>query len=144
MSAALAKADELIALTAKLAAFVEHDVTILKGNRPATLAKNEDDRMALTLLFGKAAAEFKSKPAVAELPSAAQQRLKAATERLHKAIKEQSRLLARFRHVTEGLVKAVAEAVAKREAPGIYAQSGYVVKPPAAPRAAALTLNQAV
>ncbi len=39
---------------------------------------------------------------------------------------------------------AIAETVAAREAPATYGKAGYVVKPPAAPRAAALTLNQAV
>jgi hypothetical protein len=139
-----AKAEELIALTAKLAAFVERDVTVLKGNRPAALTQSENDRAALTLLYGKAMMEFKGKPAVAVLPAPIQNRLKDVTERLHKALKEQTRLLARFRHVTEGMVKAIAEAVAARDASGVYGKAGYVVKPPAAPRTAALTFNQAV
>lgn len=139
-----AKAEELIALTAKLATLVEQDVTILKGARPAALTQNDTDRAALTALYAKAMAEFKAKPAIAALPLSVAQRLKAATERLHKALKEQTRLLARFRHVTEGLVKAVAETVAAREATGVYGKQGYAVKPPATPRATALTLNQAV
>lgn len=139
-----AKAEDLIALTTKLAAFVERDVTVLKGDRPRALTQTEDDRAALTLLYGRAMSEFKSKPAVAALPAPVQKRLKESTERLHKALKEQTRLLARFRHVTEGMVKAIAEAVAARDASGVYGKAGYVVKPPAAPRAAALTLNQAV
>lgn len=139
-----AKAEDLITLTTKLAAFVERDVTVLKGNRPRALAQTEDDRAALTLLYGKAMTDFKNKAAVAALPAPAQNRLKESTERLHNALKEQTRLLARFRHVTEGMVKAIAEAVAARDASGVYGKAGYVVKPPAAPRATALTLNQAV
>lgn len=139
-----AKAEELIALTAKLAAFVERDVTVLKGNRPAALAEHENDRATLTALYGKAMTEFKGKAAVPALPAPVQKRLKEATERLHKALKEQARLLARFRHVTEGMVKAIAQAVAARDASGVYGKAGYVVKPPAAPRTAALTFNQAV
>jgi hypothetical protein len=138
------KAEDLIALTAKLAGLVERDVTLLKGNRPAALSQHENDRAGVTLLYAKAMAEFKNKAAVAALPLAVQKRLKDATERLHKALKEQTRLLARFRHVTEGLIKTIAETVAAREAPATYCKAGYVVKPPAAPRAAALTLNQAV
>lgn len=139
-----AKAEELIALTAKLAALVEQDVTTLKGARPAALTQHETDRAQLTALYAKAMAEFKTKPAVTTLPLSVAERLKAATERLHKGLKEQTRLLARFRHVTEGMVKAVAETVAAREATGVYGKQGYAVKPPAAPRATALTLNQAV
>lgn len=139
-----AKAEELIVLTAQLAALVERDVTVLKGGRPSALAQNDADRATATLLYGKALAEFKTKAAIEALPAPAQKRLKETTERLHKAIKEQTRLLTRFRHVTEGMIKAIAESVAAREATGVYGKSGYAVKPPAAPRATALTLNQAV
>jgi hypothetical protein len=142
MTATLAKAEELIALTEQLALHIERDVTILNGARPAALNTNDSDRAALTLLYGKAMAEFKAS-ALAEVPLTVKARLKAATERLHAGLKEQSRLIARFRHVTEGLVKAIAESVAARQATGVYAKSGSVVKPAAA-RASALTLNQAV
>jgi hypothetical protein len=139
-----ANAEELIALTARLATLIEQDVTILQGARPAALSQNEADRAQLTAHYAKAMAAFKPKAGVAALALPVAQRLKAATERLHKALKEQTRLLARFRHVTEGLVKAVAESVAAREATGVYGKQGYAVKPPAPPRATALTLNQAV
>lgn len=139
-----AKLEDLIALTAKLAAAIEHDVTVLKGKRPSELTKTADDRATLTLLYGKAMSEFKGKPALETLPTLSRARLKTATERLNTALKEQARLLSRFRHVTEGMIKAIAETVAARESVGTYGKAGYVVKPPAAPRASALTLNQAV
>lgn len=139
-----AKADELIALTAKLAAAVEQDVAVLKGGRPAALTANAEERAALAATYAKAMVEFKGKPAIAALPVPLRQKLKAATERLHKATREQNRLLARFRHVTEGMIKAVADAVAARDASGVYGKAGYVVKPPAAPRASAMTFSQAV
>lgn len=139
-----AKAEDLIVVTDRLAALAEHDVLVLKGKRPADLAINENERTTLTLLYTKAMAEFRSKPAIAGLPLLLQKRLKQATERLHKALGEQARLLARFRHVTEGLVKAIAETVAARNTTGVYGKAGQLVKPPASPRAAALTLNQAV
>jgi hypothetical protein len=143
MSLALAKAEELIALTTKLATLIEQDVATLKAKRPAALPQ-DDSRAGLLLLYGKATAEFKSATAVASLPASLKQRLKAATERLHKALKEETRLLARFRHVTEGIVKAIADRVTQRQAAPTYAKSGHVVKPPAAPRATALTLNKSV
>ena len=40
MSANLAKAEELIALTTRLTALIEDDITTLKGKRPAMLARN--------------------------------------------------------------------------------------------------------
>lgn len=139
-----AAAEELIALTEKLAALVEADVAALKSARPAALGGGADERAALTLVYGKAMAGFKTKAVVAALPASLRGRLKAATQRLHKATAEQHRLLARFRHVTEGMIRAIADTVAQREASGVYGKAGAYVKPPAAARAAALTFNQAV
>jgi len=139
----VAKTEELIALTEQLALRIEQDVTILNGARPAALTVDDKDRVALTQLYAKAMTAFKAAPP-ADLPPSVKARLKTATERLHAGLKQQSRLIARFRHVTEGVVKAIADAVVARTSPGVYAKSGAVVKPPAAPRATALTLNQAI
>ncbi|MBP6013066.1 MAG: hypothetical protein KBA31_12640 [Alphaproteobacteria bacterium] len=135
------KADELIALTTKLAVLIEQDIATLKGNRPSALAQNEGDRAVLLANYGKAVSAFKATPMTA-VAADLKQRLKTATERLHKGMKEQQRLLTRFRHVTEGLVKAVAEAVTAREAPTAYAKTGTYAPPQG--RASALTFNQAV
>jgi len=143
MSAAVAKAEELVALTDKLAAQIEQDVQTLKRNRPSALAQQEHSRATLLLTFGKSAAEFKNAAAMAQLPAPTKLRLKSATERLHKALKDQNRLLARFRHVTEGLVKSIADTVAARSTPSAYAKSGAFAKPTAG-YASAMTLNQAV
>jgi hypothetical protein len=143
MSLNQAKVEELIAQTTKLAALTEQDVATLKAGRPAALAEQENDRATQYILFGRAAAEFKSKAAVAQLSPDAKLRLKSATERLHKALKEENRLLTRFRHISEGLVKAVAESVAARSSPPAYAKSGAFVKPSAS-RISAMTLNQAI
>lgn len=143
MSLSLAKAEDLISQTAKLAALTEQDIATLKAGRPAALALDDNNRAMQLLMFGKAAAEFKTVAAFAPLSLEARQRLKVVTERLHKALKEENRLLARFRHVSEGLVKAVAESIASRAAPPAYAKSGAFVKPSAS-RSSALTLNQAV
>lgn len=139
-----AKVEDLIALTTKLAALVEQDVETLKGSRPAALAQTEEDRAALLAVYGKAVNDVRAPAALDGVPVSVKTRLKAATERLQAGVKEQNRLLVRFRHVTEGLVRAVAENVAAREAAPIYARSGTAVKPPAAPRVSAMTLNQAV
>lgn len=143
MSLSLAKANDLIALTTSLAALTEQDIVTLKGKRPSALDLHDNERATLLLLFGKAAAEFKSGTALAPLPADVKLRLKTANERLHKALKEQNRILIRFRHITEGLVKAVVDNVAARAAPPAYAKSGAFAKPAAA-RATAMTFNQAI
>ncbi len=97
----LDKADELIALTTKLAVLIEQDIATLKGNRPSALAQNEGDRAVLLAHYGKAVAAFKATPMTA-VATDLKQRLKTATERLHKGMKEQQRLLARFRRLAPG------------------------------------------
>lgn len=143
MSLNLAKSEELISQTAKLAALTEQDVATLKAGRPAALSLHDNNRAVQLLMFAKAAGDFKTSGALAMLSPDTKLRLKSATERLHKALKEENRLLARFRHISEGLVKAVADNIAARGAPPAYAKSGAFVKPSAS-RASALTLNQAV
>lgn len=144
MSNDVTKAEELIVLTDRLAAIVEDDVRTLKSRRPAMLAGKEADRATTTLHYAKAAAGFKAPATVAALPAVTQSKLKTATTRLQAATLEQTRLLTAFRHVTEGLVKAVADVVARKSMPGAYAKSGSIAPPGSSNRATALTLNQAV
>ena len=144
MSDQVSKAEELVTLTTRLAEIVEDDVRTLKAKRPAMLASKDTERATASLLYAKAAAEFKSPAAVSALPAATKSRLKAATTRLHAATREHTRLLTAFRHVTEGLVKAVADVVARRAMPSAYAKSGNMAQPSQAHRPTALTLNQAV
>ena len=144
MSASLSKVEELIALSTRLAALIEDDVATLRGKRPSQLVKTEADRSTATLLYGKAVSEFKTSGAAKSLSPSTKLRLSTATTRLHAAIKEQTRLLTRFRHVTEGLIKAVADVVIARETPNTYAKNGAVSRASASYRGAAMTLNQAV
>lgn len=144
MSASLSRVEELIALSTRLAALIEDDVATLRGKRPSHLIKTEADRSTATLLYGKAVAEFKSSGTAKTLSPLARQRLNTATTRLHAAIKEQSRLLTRFRHVTEGLIKAVADVVIARETPSTYAKNGAVSRAGASYRGTAMTFDQAV
>ena len=144
MSATLAKAEALIALTTRLAALIEDDVTTLIAKRPAALANNETDRTTALLLYAKAAKELKSTGALSQMPANTKQRIQQVTDRLHKALREQNRLLVRFRHVTEGLIKAVADVVAARDTPSVYAKSGSMIRSNMTNRGTAMTLNQAV
>ena len=144
MSATLTKAEALIALTTRLAALIEDDVTTLIAKRPAALANNETDRTTALLLYAKAAKELKSTGALSQMPANTKQRIQQVTDRLHKALREQNRLLVRFRHVTEGLIKAVADVVAARDTLAVYAKSGSMIRSNMSNRGTAMTLNQAV
>jgi hypothetical protein len=131
---------ELIQLTERLTAFVERELAVLKSGRPSAL-KTDDDERAMTLaIYTKRCAAFKREIAPT-LTADAKKRLSAATDKLRAALKEESRLLARFRFVSEGLIKAIADEVAARQAPPTYAKAGAFAKP-AAGSASAMTFNQ--
>jgi hypothetical protein len=130
-------------LTERLTALVTRDLAILKGNRPSALKVNDDERALSLAHYAKRCVELKRHIASTPLGNAAKQRLTAATEKLRTALKEESRMLARFRHVTEGLVKVIADEVASRQAPATYAKAGSFTRP-RANAASAITFNQTI
>ena len=144
MSAHLAKAEELIALSTRLTALIDDDIATLKNKRPAQLSRSEADRSMTMLQYTRAVTELKATGATKSLPPSVKQRLKDSTQKLMEATREHGRLLTRFRHVTEGLIKAVADVVIARETPSTYAKSGALARAGNAYRVSAMTLNQAV
>jgi hypothetical protein len=138
------KAEELIALTNRLAELIEGDVVILRAKRPAELAGNDGNRAETMLLYARTAGELQSFGPLEQLPASVRTRVRTASGRLQKAVKEQNRLLIRFRHVTEGLIKAVADVVVAREAPSVYGKSGTYATSKLDNRGAAMTINRAV
>jgi len=142
-SAANPQVEELAQLTDRLTALVTRELAILGGGRPAALNVNDDERALSLALYTKRCAAFKRDVALVSIRNEAGMRLAVATEKLRTALKEESRLLARFRHVSEGLVKAIADEVASRQTPATYAKAGSFAKP-AANAASAMTFNQTI
>ena len=131
---------ELIDLTERLTKIVERELAILKGARPSALNAQDDERAATLALYSKRSAAFK-RETLPTLNADIRKRLLAATEKLRIALKEEARMLARFRHVSEGLIKAIADEVAARQTPPTYAKAGAFAKP-ASGAASAMTYNQ--
>lgn len=144
MTSHVQRAENLLALATKLTAVLEEDAAILRSRRPALLAGRQEDRDLLMLQYARAVSEFRKVHVKGSLPPALKQKLSGATEKLMAAIREHSRLLLRFRHVTEGMLKAVANVVVAQETPSVYAKTGAIASTGANHRASALTLNQAV
>jgi hypothetical protein len=142
-SAANVQIEDLIQLSERLTALVTRELAILKGSRPAALNVNDDERALSLALYTKRCAAFKRDAGSNAIGGEAKNRLTAATEKLRLALKEESQLLARFRHVTEGLVKAIADEVTSRQAPTTYAKAGSLAKPATA-AASAMTFNQTI
>ncbi len=138
------RAEQLLSLATRLANLLEEDIAILRARRPAQLANRQQDRELLMLQYTKAVSEFRKAHVKGSLPQALKQKLGQATEKLMSANREHGRLLMRFRHVTEGMLKAVANVVVAQDTPSVYAKTGAFAQSGSNPRASALTLNQAV
>jgi hypothetical protein len=134
---------ELIELTGHLTALVERELAILKGNRPSALNVNDDERATMLALYAKRCVAFKREVPLASLSAETKTRLTMVTEKLRAALREESRWLARFRHVSEGLIKAIADEVAARESPAAYAKAGVFTKT-ASGAASAMTYNRTI
>ena len=138
-----AQVENLIQLTERLTALVTRELAILKGNRPSALNVNDDERALGLAHYAKRCAALKSALPSAPIGNEGKRRLTAATEKLYAALKEEARMLARFRHVTEGLVKAIADEVASRRKPPTYAKAGSFARPPASV-VSAMTYNRTI
>lgn len=135
---------ELAALTENLCTIIEHELKILKGARPAAIDTDDAERARLMAMYARQSAAFKNKDVWGGISESAKKRLKSAVERLHTGLKEQSRLLARFRHVSEGMIKAIAQEVAARNAPPVYGKPGAVFRAPAQTVSPAMTYNKTI
>ena len=142
-SAVNSQIEELVQLTERLTALVARELAILKGGRPAALNANDDERALSLALYSKRCMSLQRDIASIPPGNEPKRRLIAATEKLRAALKEESRMLARFRHVTEGLVKAIADEVIARQPPANYAKAGSFSKP-ATNAASAMTFNQTI
>lgn len=135
--------EDLIQLTERLTALVNRELAILTSGRPAALNVNDDERATSLALYAKRCAAFKRDVPLTALTGEAKKRLTAATDKLRAALKEEGRWLARFRHVSEGLIKAIADEVAARQTPATYAKAGAFTKASGG-AAAAMTYNQTI
>jgi hypothetical protein len=138
------RAEQLISMATRLATMIEEDIATLRARRPAQLAGRQAERETLMLQYTKAVGDFRKTHVKGSLPPAVKARLDNATAKLMSATREHTRLLTRFRHVTEGMLRAVANVVIAKETPGIYGKSGAFANRAGNHAAAALTLNQAV
>lgn len=93
----------------------------------------------MTALYGREAANF-TPAAVEALPKEARAQLTAATMRFKEILAVHNRILTRVRNSTEGMIKAIADDVAKRRA----AQRPYSPTPSAPRSPGALIYNSVV
>ncbi len=120
--------DRLLVLTERLTEALLADIAALERHRPREMRSPGSEVQQMTALYTREAGGL-SPSIVQALPNDAREKLTAATARFREVLAQHGRILLRVRNATEGMVKAIAEDVAKRKS----AQRPYAPAAPAKP-----------
>ncbi len=108
--------ERLISLAERLVAVLESDIAALKSGNPAALKSADPDVQKLTAQYGMEAQNFDIRIARAA-PVSLRTRFMAITAKFREVLQLHTRLLARVKNASEGMVKAIAEEVNRMNAP---------------------------
>lgn len=133
------KIERIVVLTERLTDVLEADIAALERGRPREMRAHQPDVQQMTALYSREANAL-SPEIVEALPRDARDHLTRVTARFREVLALHVRILTRVRSSTEGMIRAIAEDVAKRR----NAQRPYTPKPPAAPSPGALIYNNVV
>ena len=140
MSADPQKIELLIAMAEKLIAALEADIAALKAGRPQELRTTDPEFQRLSVLYSREAAGIDAARAKAA-PFELRRKFFDSTARFRDVLALHARLVARMRHASEGIVKAVAEEIERRRAPTcVYAPAASTARP----HAAAIVYNRVI
>ena len=111
-----ARIERMIALAERLVTVLESDIAVLKSGNPGALKSAHPDVQKLTAQYGLEAQNFDIRIARAA-PLGLRTRFMAVTAKFREVLQLHSRLLARVKNASEGMVKAIAEEVNRMNAP---------------------------
>jgi hypothetical protein len=137
---ATAKLERLLAISERLAAAIDTDIAALEGGRPREMKSIEPETQKLAALYERELSGFSPKEA-STVSAELRTKSEAAAKRLNDCLQHQQRLLKRMKTISEGMVRAVAEELSKRETAG----RPYSMNPTATPRiSGAMVYNQTI
>ena len=121
--------ERMISLAERLVAVLESDIAALKSGNPGALKSADPEVQKLTAQYGLEAQNFDIRIARAA-PVSLRTRFMAVTAKFREVLQLHTRLLARVKNASEGMVKAIAEEVNRMNAPTrTYGpKSGYAAK----------------
>jgi hypothetical protein len=111
-----ARIERLIVLAERLVAALESDIAALKAGDPAALRSADPEIQRLTASYGREAQNFDLRIAQAA-PAPLRNRFVAITAKFREVLQLHTRLLARVKNASEGMLKAIADEVHKMNAP---------------------------
>jgi hypothetical protein len=110
--------DQLIALTERLAALLAEQTQLFEARRPQDAAGVTARSADLAALYRRETARVRANPLLlAGAPASKRRRLLDATRAFEATLKRHGAAVHACKSVTEGLVRAVADEVARRRAP---------------------------
>jgi hypothetical protein len=140
MSTPDSNVDQLIQLTQTLTRSLAADADAFEARRPQEAAQRVAETARLANLYRHESSRLRGDNSLVRGASAERRlRLRQATEMFETALTRHGRALHAAHVVTEGLVKAIAEEVARSRASGVGYGPG---ARPAPPQATSVTLNQ--
>ena len=132
--------EQLIALTERITARIEADAVDFEARRPLNAASRVAATAELANFYRHESARVKAEPGlIAGASEASRQRLRQASEVFEAVLARQARAIEAAKTVTEGVVRAIAEEVARTRSSGTGYGPGAQA---AAAQATAITLNR--
>jgi hypothetical protein len=117
METPTAKLERLLGMTGRLITALTLDVDALAHGRARELKTIEPEVQQVAVLYEREASGFSQREMEAA-PAALREKYLASVKMLRDLLKQQQRLLTRMRRVSEGMIRAVADELARREASG--------------------------
>ncbi|HTW34264.1 MAG TPA: hypothetical protein VMU31_02795 [Rhizomicrobium sp.] len=109
------KIEKLLMLTARLTEALNADIAALERGRPREMRSHRPEVQQLLALYGREVQSL-SLTAAKGLPRDAQERLREATGKFRETLAVHNRVLTRVKSCTEGMIRAIADDVAKKRA----------------------------
>ena len=131
--------ERLLTMASRLIEALENDIEALKAGNPRGLRTIDPEIQKLTALYTREAAGLNPKTAEAA-PLELRKRLFDATKKFRDLLSAQTRLLTRLRGASEGMIRAVAEEIERKNAP----MRTYGATPAQAPRSSGAMLYNSV
>lgn len=140
------RVNQILALTGELSTLLEAENEILKQRQIASITANEAKKSKLSRLYAQEMRAIAARPELlAGITNQQRSALKTAAGKFRDLTADHARRLARAKAVTEGLVKAIGDEVAKtQQSSKGYRGPGQMNATPAYSRPAALSLDQSV
>lgn len=137
MTESTAKLERLSAMTGRLVTALTMDVAALEQGRPRELKLVEPELQRLAALYQREAANFTPREMEAA-PAALREKYLSQVKLLRDLLKRHQRLLTRIRRISEGMIRAVADELSRRQA----SMRPYARTPAAKLRPGAMVFNQ--